>query len=94
MQRKSTRQLLRKIPGFPCLYRHDVDKTYYGITKVLGNRKVHSLGTTDCKLAQRNLKAWIQGLAEIAPSKARKKHHLACAHTPALAGRDRQEANR
>ena len=72
MQRKSTRQLLKKIPGFPCLYRHDVNEIYYGITKVLGNRKEHSLGTTDRKLAERNLKAWLQDLAEIEPGKARK----------------------
>jgi len=43
MNRRSTRQLLKKIPGFPCLYRHDVNEIYYGITKVLGNRKEHEL---------------------------------------------------
>ena len=72
MQRKSTRQLLKKIPGFPCLYRHDVNEIYYGITKVLGNRKEHSLGTTDRRHAERNLKAWLQDLAKIEPGNARK----------------------
>lgn len=72
MQRKSTRQLLKKIPGFPCLYRHEVNETYYGITKVLGNRKEHSLGTTDRKLAERKLKAWLQDLSEIDSAKARR----------------------
>jgi len=72
MNHKSTRQLLKKIPGFPCLYRHEVNETYYGITKVLGNRKEHSLGTSDRKLAERNLKAWLQDLEAIEPAKARK----------------------
>ncbi len=72
MQLKSTRQLLKKIPGFPCLYRHKVNEIYYGITKVLGNRKEHRLGTTDRKLAERDLKAWLQDLAEIEPGEARK----------------------
>ena len=58
MSQKSTRQLLKKIPGFPCLYRHSVNDTYYGCAKVGGNRKEHSLGTTDRKLAERKLKQW------------------------------------
>lgn len=56
--RKSTRQLLIKIPIVPCLYRHAVNDCYYGIKKVGHKRKEHSLGTTDCKLAERKLKRW------------------------------------
>ena len=60
--RKSTRQLLEKIPNFPCLYRHSLSSTYYGICKVRGNRKEHSLKTVDRKLAERRLKDWIASL--------------------------------
>lgn len=72
MSPKSTRQLLQKIPGYPCLYRHSVNDSYYGITKVGGNRKEHSLGTTDRKLAERNLKQWLNDLETTEPLKARK----------------------
>lgn len=70
MSTKSTRQLLKKIPGFPCLYRHTVNETYYGITKIRGNRKEHSLGTSDRKLAERNLKQWLNDLEATEPAKA------------------------
>ena len=62
--RKSTRQLLEKIPNFPRLYRHSLSSTHYGICKVRGNRKEHSLKTADRKVAERRLKDWIAGLKE------------------------------
>jgi hypothetical protein len=62
--RKTTRQLLEKIPNFPCLYRHSLSKTYYGICKVRGNRKEHSLKTSDRKIAERRLKDWMTSLKE------------------------------
>ncbi len=37
-----TRQLLVKIPNYPCLYRHKDSKMYYGIKKLRGKRKEHS----------------------------------------------------
>lgn len=63
--RLSTRQLLEKIPNYPCLYRHGVNQTYYGIKKVGGKRKEHSLDTTDRKTAERRLKDWIANLDKI-----------------------------
>jgi integrase len=56
---KSTRQLLVKIPNHQCLYRHEKNGRYYGITKIRGNRKERSLGTTDRKYAERLLKEWL-----------------------------------
>ncbi|WP_300933102.1 hypothetical protein [Prosthecobacter sp.] len=50
MNCKSTRVLLKMIPGFPCLYRHDLNEFYYGIAKVRGNRKERSLGAADGKV--------------------------------------------
>lgn len=61
-KRPSTRQLLVKIPNFPCLYRHNISGNYYGIKKLRGKRKEHSLDTHDRKLAERNLKKWIADL--------------------------------
>lgn len=64
----STRQLLSKIPGVPCLYRHSVTGVYYGIKKLTPRkRKEHSLGTTDRKFAERQLKEWIGNLGKIDP---------------------------
>jgi hypothetical protein len=60
--RLSTRQLLIKIPNFPCIYRHSVNDSYYGIKKFAGKRKERSLETTDRKIAERKLSAWISGL--------------------------------
>ena len=62
IKRPSTRQLLVKIPNYPCLYRHSVNETYYGIKKTGGKRKEHSLETADRKIAERKLKAWISNL--------------------------------
>jgi integrase len=64
-KRPSTRQLLEKIPNVPCLYRHSVNGSYYGIKKIAGKRKEHSLETTDRKIAERKLRAWITDLAKI-----------------------------
>ncbi len=61
----STRQLLDKIPNFPCLYRHKLNGNYYGIKKVSGKRKEHSLQTTDRKIAERKLADWIKGLDKV-----------------------------
>jgi integrase len=62
---QSTRQLLEKIPNFPCLYRHKLNGTYYAIKKVAGKRKEHSLQTTDRKIAERKLAVWIKNLDKI-----------------------------
>jgi site-specific recombinase XerD len=62
---KSTRQLLDKIPTVQCLYRHKLNSSYYGIKKVSGKRKEHSLQTTDRKIAERKLAEWVKGLDRI-----------------------------
>ncbi len=62
---QSTRQLLEKIPNFPCLYRHTLNETYYGIKKVSGKRKEHSLQTADRKIAERKLAEWVKNLDKI-----------------------------
>lgn len=59
---RSTRQLLVKIPNYPCLYRHSVSGNYYGIKKFSGKRKEHSLDTDDRKVAERKLKEWLKDL--------------------------------
>ena len=61
----STRQQLVKVPQVPCLYRHSLSRKYYGIKKVGGKRKEHSLRTTDRKLAERRLKDWIATLGKV-----------------------------
>jgi integrase len=63
--RRPTRQLLDKIPNYPGLYRHSVNKTYYGLKKVAGKCKDHSLGTTDRKVAERRFKEWVSNLDKI-----------------------------
>jgi hypothetical protein len=63
--RRSTRQLLGKIPNFPGLYCHALNDNYYAIKKVAGKRKEHSLETTDRKIAERKLKDWIASLDKI-----------------------------
>lgn len=62
---QSTRQLLEKIPNFPCLYRHTLNGSYYAIKKNAGKRKEHSLQTTDRKIAERKLAEWIKNLDKI-----------------------------
>ena len=63
--RRSTRQLLGKIPNFPGLYRHTVNDIYYAIKKTGGKRKEHSLNTTDRKVAERRFKDWVTNLDKI-----------------------------
>lgn len=60
-----TKDLLEKIPNFPCLYRHSVSGLYYGIKKISGKKKSHALGTADRKMAERLLKDWIRDLERI-----------------------------
>jgi hypothetical protein len=54
-----------KVAQVPCLYRHSLSGTYYGIKKVSGKRKEHSLGTSDRKLAERRLKIWMADLGKV-----------------------------
>jgi len=42
-----------KVPQVPCLYRHSLSRKYYGIKKVGGKRKEHSLDAIDRKLTPR-----------------------------------------
>jgi integrase len=65
--RKSTRQLLAKINNVPNLYRHTINGTYYGIRKLGNKRKEHSLATSDRKIAERKLAAWIKNLGKLDP---------------------------
>jgi integrase len=65
--RKSTSQLLIKIPNYPNLFRHSVNGTYYGKKKLNGNRKDHSLATTDRKIAERKLAEWLKNLDRLDP---------------------------
>ena len=62
---KSTRQQLVKVPQVPCLYRHSLNCGYYGIKKLSGKRKEHSLRTKDRKLAERRLKEWLANLGKV-----------------------------
>jgi len=46
-KRPTTRQLLAKIPNVPCLYRHKINGTYYGIKRLKGKEKDYSLNTAN-----------------------------------------------
>jgi integrase len=67
MKTKSTRQLLKKIPNVPCLYRHRENGAYYGIRKVQRKIVTKALVTSngeniiDRKLAEGALRMWIDG---------------------------------
>ena len=63
--RRSTYQLLGKIPNFPGLYRHTINGTYYGVKKIAGKRKEHSLDTEDRKIAERRFKEWVSNLDKV-----------------------------
>lgn len=65
--RKSTSQLLVKIPNYPNLFRHSVNGTYYGRKKLGNKRKDHSLGTADRKIAERKLAEWVKNLDKLDP---------------------------
>ena len=54
-----------KIPHVPGLYRHTKSGRYYGEKKVQGKRKERSLGTTDRRIAETRLKAWIANLGKV-----------------------------
>jgi hypothetical protein len=62
---KSTRQQLVKMPQVPYLYRHSLNLGYYGIKKLGGKRKEHSLRAEDRKLAERRLKQWLADLGKV-----------------------------
>ena len=63
-KRLSTRQLLKKVPNVPCLYRHKLNLRYYGIKSVRGKliseslRTEHGESITDRKIAERRLKVF------------------------------------
>jgi len=59
---KTTRELLKKIPNYPCLYKHELNDTYYGIKKFNGKIIAHSLKTTERRTAERKLREWIESL--------------------------------
>jgi integrase len=63
--RLSTRQALVKVANVPCLYRHSLNGTYYAIKKLKGEKKQHSLDTTDRKIAERRLKTWLANLDKL-----------------------------
>jgi hypothetical protein len=63
--RRSTYQLLGKIPNYPGLYRHTINGTYYGVKKIAGKRKEHSLDTADRKIAERRFKDRVANLDEV-----------------------------
>ncbi len=63
--RRSTRQLLGKIPNFPGLYRHSINGIYYGSKKIAGKSKDHSLDTTDRKIGERRFKTWVGNLDKV-----------------------------
>ena len=54
-----------KVLQVPCLYRHLLNRGYYGIKKRGGKRKEHSLKTTDRSLAERRLKTWLNSLSKV-----------------------------
>ncbi|TDU81615.1 hypothetical protein EI77_00925 [Prosthecobacter fusiformis] len=54
-----------KVPGIAGLYRNTRSGMYLGIKKVEGKRKERSLKTTDRKIAERRLKAWIDELGRV-----------------------------
>lgn len=60
-----TRAMLVKNQNVPCLYRHAVNGTYYGVKKHGGKIKMHSLDTQDFATAKRKLADWINDLDKI-----------------------------
>jgi hypothetical protein len=54
-----------KVPGIPGLCRNTRSGMYLGLKKVEGKRKERSLKTTDRKIAERRLKAWIDELGRV-----------------------------
>src|SRR5882757_3889703 len=64
---KSNRQLLKKVPNYRWLFRNERNGIYYGIKKVGGKRRERSMETTDRKLAERQLKHWVERLEYVDP---------------------------
>jgi integrase len=56
-----------KIPHVVGLYRNTRTGNYYGQKKIAGKRREKSLGTSDRKIAERRLKAWIDSLDRVVP---------------------------
>jgi integrase len=54
-----------KVANFPGLYRHARSGRYYGVKKLGGKRREHSLKTADRKIAERRLKEWIGNLDKV-----------------------------
>ena len=52
------------------LARHRENGTYYGVKKIDGKRRIHSLETTDGKVAERKLAEWIKGIIDTDASAA------------------------
>jgi integrase len=77
-----------RVPNVPGLYRHSLNLGYYGIKKVGGKRKEHSLRTKDRKLAERRLKEWLSTLGRVSPGVERLTlHELLQKHEKVQAGK-------
>lgn len=61
----SPQKLYVKVANFPGLYRHAKSGRYYGVKKVRGKRKEHSLDTSDRKIAERRYKEWAANLEKV-----------------------------
>ncbi len=76
---KTTHESLTKIPGVPCLYRHD-NGSYYAKKKIRGSKRVHALTTADGanifdrRLAEAALRSW--GVVLVTPTLADGKKPL------------------
>jgi integrase len=54
-----------KVPNVPGLYRNTISGRYYGVKKLRGKRKEHSLRTSDRKIAERRHREWINNLQSV-----------------------------
>lgn len=54
-----------KVANAPGLYRHRRTGRYYGVKKVNGKHREHSLGTSDRKIADRRFKEWAENLGKV-----------------------------
>jgi len=54
-----------KVSGCIGLYRHTVTGRYYGVKKLHGKKREHSLATTDRKIAERRLREWIANFEKV-----------------------------
>lgn len=69
----TTLEKLKKVPGIPCLYRHE-NGSYYGKKKLPGGKRAlkafvtsNGANITDRELAKKALRAWIDSLTAPAP---------------------------